>query len=153
MSQLPFLLGPYTQVPGFPQRAHHSPTTMMLASLQKDDSTLQAVPLAQGPTEAIGGPSGNSVLPVGLPREPPVPCHIADLSLPAGTSIKFVPSVDWAIQIPQISTIMVRRSITCCFASLLHSICNMLNKVINIPSMSWTDLYPSLILIYLTFNY
>ena len=69
-----------------PKGAHHSPYPLMPVFLKKDEPMLQVVSIPVVSTEAIAGLFGSSMLmlPMGLPGGPPVPCHIASLSLPDG---------------------------------------------------------------------
>ena len=56
----------------------------MPESLKEKEPALQASPMQIGPHKAIAGLSGSSKLPAGWPKGPPVPCHIAALTCPAG---------------------------------------------------------------------
>ena len=66
-----------------PKRACSSPPPMMPAFSKEDEPMLQMIPLAQGPTEAIAGLLGSSMLPTDLPRVLSGPYHTTGLTLPA----------------------------------------------------------------------
>ena len=72
-----------------PKRACCSPTLMMLASPKDHEATLQVVPIPSGPTEAIAGPSGSSMLLTELQKGPPVLCCVPELS-PLAKAFKWV---------------------------------------------------------------
>ena len=69
---------------GHPKRAHHAPTTSTCGAPREQKVPSQEVPLLTGPPEAITGSSGSSQLLSELQGSPPVPCHIPQLTLPAG---------------------------------------------------------------------
>ena len=75
-----WVLSPLEQAP---KSAHHNPTTTMsVAPKEEEEVTSQKVLLLSGPSEAIAGPLGISMLPMVLQRGHLVPCCIHQLALP-----------------------------------------------------------------------
>ena len=67
----------------FAKRAHHSPTTMVLAFPEEEELVPKAMTRQSNPIVTIASPLASYTFPVGLHKGPPVPWHIIMLTLPA----------------------------------------------------------------------